>query len=327
VPRRHKVAQVLVTRPPRRFVPAAQQRPAGPFSRRGALQSGPSSPAASQRLVETTLPRPAGVRSARVPVVAIGRGVLARPGAITPVGGADIAVTVACRPDRIEAAVSRLVAVPAFEVRAWVAGVHDARTAAAGVGAVAEQTVVAARGVVRVLAARRGITRVIRAHVAVVAVRRRTPGTGAVRACIAGGAGVAVVAGGAVGLLRVRTRARPGIARAHVVALVERGTHDPARPRAHAALARIRPRAGVVVVAADAVGFVRVRTRARPGIARAHVVALVERGTHDPARPRAHAALTRIGLRAGVVVVAAGPVGQTRVAADPRWANVTGPRI
>src|SRR5207247_3796085 len=111
----------------------------------------------------------------------------------------------------------------------------------------------------------------------------------------------------------VRPRGRRGSARAHGVALVARGARGPGRPRADAARARIRPRAGVVVVAADAVGFVRVRTRARPGIARAHVVALVERGTHDPARPRAHAALARIRPRAGVVVVAADAVGFVRV--------------
>src|SRR5262249_20208427 len=93
---------------------------------------------------------------------------LARAGAVALVECAHVAVVGARRPARIEAVVSRLVAeIRALRAaRARIARVR-AHAAAADVGAVAEEPVVARRGVVRVDARPRAVAVIVGADVRV----------------------------------------------------------------------------------------------------------------------------------------------------------------
>src|SRR5207248_2146330 len=131
-------------------------------------------------------------------------------------------------------------------------------------------------------------------------------------------AGIPVVAGAAVGLRRVRARARGGITGAGKVALVGGGADDGVAARADPALAGVGLRAGIPVVAGAAVGLRRVRARARRRVAGAGVVALVRGGADDRVATRADPALAGIGLRAGVAVGAGAAVRLRRVRARAR---------
>src|SRR5204863_332816 len=128
---------------------------------------------------------------------------------------------------------------------------------------------------------------------------------------------VVVVTGGPVGLVRVRAHATHRVAGAGDVALIERGAGDGGgRAPAGAVLARLPARAGVVVVARGTVGLVRVRAHATRRVAGAGDVALIERGAGDGGgRAPAGAVLARLPARAGVVVVACGPVALVGVRA------------
>src|SRR5439155_994321 len=95
---------------------------------------------------------------------------------------------------------------------------------------------------------------------------------------------------------------------------------------AHAALAGIRPRAGVAIAAGAAVGLGGVRARAGTRVARPRVVTLVGRGADDRVRARARTHLTRVGPRAGVAVGAGAPVGLGGVRPRARG-RVAGPRV
>src|SRR5947208_724377 len=140
---------------------------------------------------------------------------------------------------------------------------------------------------------------------------------GAVLARLPARAGVVVVAGGPVGLVRVRAHATHRVAGAGDVALIERGAGDGGgRAPAGAVLARLPARAGVVVVTGGPVGLVRVRAHATHQIGRASGRERVELGAGDGGgRAPAGAVLARLPARAGVVVVAGGPVGLVRVRA------------
>src|SRR5207237_1144578 len=120
---------------------------------------------------------------------------------------------------------------------------------------------------------------------------------------------VVVVAGAAVGLGGVRARAGTRVARPRVVTLVGCGADDGVPAHAHAALAGIRPRAGVSIGAGAAVGLGGVRARAGRRVARPRVVTLVGRGADDRVRARARTHLTRVGPRAGVSAAAGAAVG------------------
>src|SRR5206468_1631233 len=109
-------------------------------------------------------------------------------------------------------------------------------------------------------------------------VRHGGPGAAPAEALVASGAAFAVVARRAVG---------------------ERVAAD-----AGAGLAGVGLRAGVAVVARDAVGLGGVRARARRRVARARVVALIRRRAAHGVRARARAALAGVALRAEVAVVA-----------------------
>src|SRR5439155_1288966 len=97
----------------------------------------------------------------------------------------------------------------------------------------------------------------------------------------------------------------------------ERGAGDGGgRAPAGAVLARLPARAGVVVVAGGRADERRVGEHATHRVAGAGDVALIERGAGDGGgRAPAGAVLARLPARAGVVVVAGGPVGLVRVRA------------
>src|SRR3989442_793574 len=82
--------------------------------------------------------------------------------------------------------------------------------------------------------------------------------------------------------------------------------------------ARVRLRAGVAVVAGRAVGGWRVRAEARRRIARARDMALIGGGADYGVRTGADARPARVGLRAGVAVIAGRAVGGWRVRAEAR---------
>jgi hypothetical protein len=92
------------------------------------------------------------------------------------------------------------------------------------------------------------------------------------------------------------------------VTLIERGAGDGIGAGAAARLTGIGLRAGVVVIAGGAVICIGIAALSRCRIARARDVALVEGGAENGIGPGAGARLTRIGLRAGVVVIAGGAV-------------------
>src|SRR5206468_1283466 len=115
---------------------------------------------------------------------------------------------------------------------------------------------------------------------------------------------------------------------AGVVALILGGADDGVAARAAAALAGVGLRAGVAVVAGGAVGLRRVRADAARRIAGAGVVALILGGADDGVGAGAGAALAGVGLRAGVAVVAGGPVRHRRVLTSrDRVARVGGARV
>src|SRR5207249_3178948 len=122
-------------------------------------------------------------------------------------------------------------------------------------------------------------------------------------------AGVPIGAGAAVGLGGVRASAVARVARPRVVALVGCGADDGVPAHAHAALAGIRPRAGVAIAAGAAVGLGGVRARAGTRVARPRVVTLVGRGADDRVPARARAPLAGVGPRAGVAIGAGAAVG------------------
>src|SRR5437773_1162516 len=149
---------------------------------------------------------------------------------------------------------------------------------------------------------------------------------GAVLARLPARAGVVVVAGGPRSEERRVGHASHRVAGAGDVARIERGAGDGGgRAPAGAVLARLPARAGVVVVTGGPVGLVRVRSHAAERVAGAGDVALIERGAGDGGgRAPAGAVLARLPARAGVVVVAGGPVGlvrseERRVGRGWRW--------
>src|SRR5262249_36769795 len=122
-------------------------------------------------------------------------------------------------------------------------------------------------------------------------------------------AGVAVVACGAVGGIGVRARASRGGARSRDLAFIPRHADHRIAARTHAAPPLVVLLAGAAVAAGRAVGGRRIRARARREVARPGGVALILRRAAHRISARAHAVLTGVGLRAGIVVVARGPVG------------------
>src|SRR5439155_17259148 len=97
------------------------------------------------------------------------------------------------------------------------------------------------------------------------------------------------------------------------MALVERRADDGIAARAGRVLTAIARSAEVAVVARRAVGGVRVGALAGGGVARAGVVALVERRADDGIAARAGPVLTAIARSAEVAVVARRAVGLHRV--------------
>ena len=105
--------------------------------------------------------------------------------------------------------------------------------------------------------------------------------------------------------LRIRAGARPRVARPGVVALVAGGADHRVRAGARARLTGVGLRARVAVVASRAVrASAWLRASACRGVADSGDVALIAGGADHRVRAGARARLTRVGLRAGVAVVA-----------------------
>src|SRR5439155_90696 len=230
-------------------------------------------------------------RGARVQVVARGGVVRVRTGAepVALVVGADVAVVGARRLGRRVAAVRRLVA-------GLVAlGAAGARVAAvrAGVGAVAEEAIVAGGGVRRVRAGAGPVAGIVGADVAVAGAGRPRgrvtvvgglvarvvafgPASTRVAAVRAGAAAAgvgavaeeAVVAGGSVGRVGAGARRGADVVGADVAVAAERVVR---RAGADPAGAHVAHRAGDAVVAGRAVGLVGMRAGRRAHGAVAHV--------------------------------------------------------
>src|SRR2546425_854205 len=122
---------------------------------------------------------------------------------------------------------------------------------------------------------------------------------------------IPVVACGAVGLRGIGADTRRRVANPRLVALIGGAADDRLAARAGARLARVRPRAGVPVVARGTVVFRRAGARPRGRVADARLVALVGGAADDR---RVHASLRvcargrrRTGVgRTRVTVVTAG---------------------
>src|SRR5206468_2387778 len=143
------------------------------------------------------------------------------------------------------------------------------------------------------------------------ATRNRRPGIAhPIGTRVAAGAYVAVVTGsGVVGVDASRSRIAAIVgADIAVVAVRRRATH------AGAVAARILSRAGVAVVAGCTVKG-RIGAGTRRGVAGSHRVTLVRGGAYDGVRASADAGLARVGLGAGVAVVAGRIVSLGRVRA------------
>src|SRR5207249_1148732 len=241
----------------------------------------------------------AGVGAVAEKAIVAGGGVVrVRAGAcpVAHVVGADFAVAGAGRPRARVAVVGRLAArVVALEAaRARVAAVR-ARAAAARVGAVAEEPVVAGGGVRRVRAGAGAVAGVVGADVVVT-------GAGRARCRVAGGrglvAGVVALGAAGAGIAAVRTDA----AAAGVGAVAE----DPVV--AGSGVRRVRAGAGAAAGIVGAEIAVRGAGRPRGGVAVlgrlvARVVALGAAGARVAA-VRAHAVAARVGAVAEDPVVA-----------------------
>src|SRR5205814_1110377 len=125
--------------------------------------------------------------------------------------------------------------------------------------------------------------------------------------------GVVVAARSAVWLRGVRAHAGRRVARAGVVAFVLRGADDGRSGHAAAALAHVADGTRVIVGARTAAGFGRIGARAGRRVARAGVVALIDRGADDRRARRAAPELARIADRAGVAVLARCAVDRRRM--------------
>src|SRR5439155_576141 len=250
-------------------------------------------------------------------------------------GGGGVAVVAggSVRAGRIRAFTGRRIA--GARVVALVLGGADdgvaagARAALAGVGLRAGGAV-GARRRVRLGGVGAGGVAVAGAGLAAVVGRRAGEGRAAARAARADivlGARVAVVAGRAVRLGGVGAGA-VAVAGAGLMALVGRRAGE-GRAAARAARADVVIGAGVAVVAHRPVGCCRVRAHATRRVARAGDVALIERRAGDGGgRASAGAVLARLPARAGVVVVAGGPVRDRRVLTSrDRVARVGGARV
>src|SRR5439155_715295 len=193
---------------------------------------------------------------------------------------------------------------------------HDRAGPGAGAGPAgvvlgAGVAVVARAGDVRVHAAARGIAGVPGADVAVIAVGRWPADARPARAGVVGRAGATVVAGRRVVDVDAALDRIAGVVGARVAVVAVRSGAADAVSRG----ASIGGRAGVAVGAGGPVGLRRIRADTARGIAGPGEVTLVLGGADDPVGPRAGPALTGIGARTGVVVVAGGGVGLRRVRA------------
>ena len=130
------------------------------------------------------------------------------------------------------------------------------------------------------------------------------------------GALVAVVTRGAVLFGRVRALAGRAIAATRRVTLVEGRARHRFCTRAYASLASVGLGTQRAVVAGRPVGLGGVGASAGPRVAAARAMALVTRGAGHRASAGAHPALTSIGFRARVGVVASGAVRLRRIRAQ-----------
>jgi hypothetical protein len=105
---------------------------------------------------------------------------------VTGVIGTHIAVIGADRPRQVKAAVRIFLTGVALRLGARASRVHGTGPGAAGVGAVAENTVITGSGVVGMGTGSRTVTGVIGAHIAVIGARTTWRGEAAVRCLIAG---------------------------------------------------------------------------------------------------------------------------------------------
>ncbi len=97
------------------------------------------------------------------------------------------------------------------------------------------------------------------------------------------------------------------------MALIQCRTDDRIAAGTRSGLARIRLRARVAVIAGFAIGRIGIGTHTRGRIAHAGFVALVGRRADDRIGARARTRLTRIGLRASIVIAASRTIGDIRV--------------
>ena len=183
---------------------------------------------------------------------------------VAEISGANVAIVGAAGASRIEASVVLLVAVVSAlpAPKAWVARVYSAGAAIAGIGSIAEQSIVAGRRVAGVHAAETQIAAIICARIVIVAVRRRSAGTTARRIASLGSiAGVTIIADER--RMHTGTSTITDFVRARVTVTGTRRVH------------RRKTGIGFIVAEVGAVGATRagVATVHRATSARAHVIA------------------------------------------------------
>src|SRR5947207_2352557 len=250
---------------------------------------------AGDRLEHAAACRIAGVRGARIAVVAGDLRVRTGPGRRIARPG-EVADVLRRADDRGRGAASRLARVGRAGIAVGLARgpVHPGGRLAAAVGLVAD-------AVVALIGEERAVAGDTAAH--------------ARGADVVDGAEGAVVAGGAVGCVGRGAETRGGVAdpRALRIGLADHRIASGARSR----LAGVGLGAGIPIVAGRAVRLARGGADAGRRVAGAGVVALIERGADDGVRPDAGAGLAGVGLGAGIAVGAGGAVRRGRVGAGP----------
>jgi hypothetical protein len=129
---------------------------------------------------------------------------------------------------------------------------------------------------------------------------------------------IAVITRGTIRFVRIGAHARCWIAKAHVMTLIHGRARNEVCPRATARLARIRLRAGIVVIAGRSIRFIGMAARACGRIARTRKVALIQGHARDGTRANASARLARIGLGTTIAVVARCSIDDIREDAGTR---------
>jgi hypothetical protein len=132
---------------------------------------------------------------------------------------------------------------------------------------------------------------------------------------VAGRTGVSVIAGGAIRFRHVCALSRCWVACPRRVTLVRSQADDGIAADTGPSLTGIRLRTQVAIVAGGPVRLRWIGANASRGIAGSRVVALVGGGADDRVTAHADSSLTRVGLGAGIAIVARCPIRLRRVRA------------